>query len=26
LAETSELLKSLEERNIDGKEQAVLFF
>lgn len=26
LAETSELLKSLDERNIDGKEQAVLFF
>ncbi len=26
LAETSELLRSLEERNIDGKEQAVLFF
>ena len=26
LVETSELLKSLEERNIDGKEQAVLFF
>ncbi|WP_159731113.1 helix-turn-helix domain-containing protein [Sphingobacterium sp. 18053] len=26
LAETSELLKSLEERNIDGKEQALLFF
>ncbi|WP_286842898.1 MULTISPECIES: helix-turn-helix domain-containing protein [Sphingobacterium] len=26
LAETSELLKSLEERNIDGKEQAILFF
>ncbi|WP_294187495.1 helix-turn-helix domain-containing protein [Sphingobacterium sp.] len=26
LVETSDLLKSLEERNIDGKEQAVLFF
>ena len=26
LAETSELLKSLEERNIDGKEQALSFF